>query len=117
MSSLRDAMSHAALGWVKPELDETLRQVRNEVEDDADVQRAHVMLKLSLGHEPSDEEVAKHMAAAMGERGIRGVVGDLFSTRTYRDFQAAPSTPEERRAGKERRWGRLLSKHKRTEGR
>lgn len=25
MSSLRDAMSHAALGWVKPELDETLR--------------------------------------------------------------------------------------------
>lgn len=32
MSSLRDAMSHAALGWVKPELDETLRQVRNEVE-------------------------------------------------------------------------------------
>ncbi|MNM37467.1 Chemotaxis protein CheA [compost metagenome] len=32
MSSLRDAMSHAALGWVKPELDETLRLVRNEVE-------------------------------------------------------------------------------------
>lgn len=32
MSTLRDAMSHAALGWVKPELDETLRQVRNEVE-------------------------------------------------------------------------------------
>ncbi|WP_256644226.1 Hpt domain-containing protein [Stenotrophomonas sp. 9(2022)] len=32
MSSLRDAMSHAALGWVKPELDETLRQVRHEVE-------------------------------------------------------------------------------------
>lgn len=32
MNSLRDAMSHAALGWVKPELDETLRQVRNEVE-------------------------------------------------------------------------------------
>ncbi|WP_199398909.1 Hpt domain-containing protein, partial [Stenotrophomonas pictorum] len=32
MSTLRDAMSHAALGWVKPELDETLRLVRNEVE-------------------------------------------------------------------------------------
>ncbi|WP_312366316.1 Hpt domain-containing protein [Stenotrophomonas sp.] len=32
MSTLRDAMSHAALGWVKPELDETLRQVRSEVE-------------------------------------------------------------------------------------
>lgn len=32
MSALRDAMSHAALGWVKPELDETLRQARNEIE-------------------------------------------------------------------------------------
>ncbi|MBO9827533.1 Hpt domain-containing protein [Xanthomonas sp. A2111] len=32
MSALRDAMSHAALGWVKPELDETLRQVRGEIE-------------------------------------------------------------------------------------
>ena len=32
MSTLRDAMSHAALGWVKPELDEVLRLVRNEVE-------------------------------------------------------------------------------------
>ncbi|MCD0247652.1 Hpt domain-containing protein [Xanthomonas melonis] len=32
MSALRDAMSHAALGWVKSELDETLRQARNEIE-------------------------------------------------------------------------------------
>ncbi|UNK56585.1 Hpt domain-containing protein [Pseudoxanthomonas daejeonensis] len=32
MSALRDAMSHAVLGWVKPELDETLRQARNEIE-------------------------------------------------------------------------------------
>ncbi|ALS94134.1 hypothetical protein ADT26_04100 [Xanthomonas oryzae] len=32
MSALRDAMSHAALGWVKPELDQTLRQARNEIE-------------------------------------------------------------------------------------
>ena len=43
MSALRDAMSHAALGWVKPELDETLRQVRGEieyfVEDPADTSR------------------------------------------------------------------------------
>jgi chemosensory pili system protein ChpA (sensor histidine kinase/response regulator) len=28
MSALREAMSHAVLGWVKPELDETLRLVR-----------------------------------------------------------------------------------------
>ena len=43
MNTLRDAMSHAALGWVKPELDETLRQARNEieyfVEDPADASR------------------------------------------------------------------------------
>ncbi|MDF9441060.1 response regulator [Stenotrophomonas acidaminiphila] len=43
MSTLRDAMSHAALGWVKPELDETLRQARSEieyfVEDPADASR------------------------------------------------------------------------------
>ncbi len=32
MNALRDAMSHAALGWVKPELDETLRQAQAEVE-------------------------------------------------------------------------------------
>ena len=32
MSTLRDAMSHAVLGWVKPELDETLRLARAEVE-------------------------------------------------------------------------------------
>ena len=32
MSALREAMSHAVLGWVKPELDETLRLVRQEIE-------------------------------------------------------------------------------------
>ncbi len=46
MNSLRDAMSHAALGWVKPELDETLRLVRNEVEyfaeDPADSSRMRI---------------------------------------------------------------------------
>ncbi len=32
MSALREAMSHAVLGWVKPELDQTLRLVRGEIE-------------------------------------------------------------------------------------
>ena len=32
MSALREAMSHAVLGWVKPELDETLRQAQVEIE-------------------------------------------------------------------------------------
>src|SRR5690554_1234689 len=43
MNALRDAMSHAVLGWVKPELDETLRLARAEVEyfaeDPADTAR------------------------------------------------------------------------------
>src|SRR5690554_2095029 len=30
--ALRDAIDYTALGWVKPELDETLRQARLEVE-------------------------------------------------------------------------------------
>src|SRR5688500_13605813 len=45
MSALRDAMSHAVLGWVKPELDETLRLARAEVEffaeDPTDTSRMH----------------------------------------------------------------------------
>ena len=36
MSAIRDAMSHAVLGWVKPELDETLRLARMEVESFVD---------------------------------------------------------------------------------
>ncbi|TMN20268.1 Hpt domain-containing protein [Pseudoxanthomonas sp. X-1] len=46
MSALREAMSHAVLGWVKPELDQTLRLVRGEIESFAehpeDVSRMHV---------------------------------------------------------------------------
>ncbi len=45
MSAIRDAMSHAVLGWVKPELDETLRLARAEVEffaeQPADTTRMH----------------------------------------------------------------------------
>ena len=43
MTSLRDAIDHTALGWIKPELDETLRLAKAEledyVEDPADVGR------------------------------------------------------------------------------
>jgi len=31
-TALRDAIDHTALGWVKPEIDETLRQARLEIE-------------------------------------------------------------------------------------
>ncbi len=43
MSALRHAMSHAVLGWVKPELDETLRKARAEIE-------AHVEAPAEAGH-------------------------------------------------------------------
>jgi len=43
MTALRDAIDHTALGWIKPELDETLRLAKAEledyVEDPADVGR------------------------------------------------------------------------------
>jgi chemosensory pili system protein ChpA (sensor histidine kinase/response regulator) len=42
-TALRDAIDHTALGWVKPEIDETLRQARLEIEafaeSPADVER------------------------------------------------------------------------------
>ncbi|KAF1017621.1 MAG: hypothetical protein GAK31_00889 [Stenotrophomonas maltophilia] len=50
MSSLRDAMSHAALGWVKPELDETLRQARNEVEFFAEDPSDSSRMRLCAGY-------------------------------------------------------------------
>mgnify|MGYP007075968728 CR=1 FL=1 len=33
MTALRDAIDHTALGWIKPELDETLRLAKAELED------------------------------------------------------------------------------------
>ena len=32
MSALRDAIDYTTLGWIKPELDETLRQARMAIE-------------------------------------------------------------------------------------
>ena len=50
MTALHEAIEHSALGWVKPELDETLRLVRVEVEgfadDPADTSRMRVCTEL-----------------------------------------------------------------------
>ena len=50
MSALHQAIEYSALGWVKPELDETLRQVRVEVEgfaeDPSDTSRMRVCADL-----------------------------------------------------------------------
>ena len=85
MSSLRDAMSHAALGWVKPELDETLRQVRNEVEyyaeDPADASRMRICagylhqvqgtLRMVELYAPAMvAEELEHLANAIGAGGV-----------------------------------------------
>jgi len=50
MSVLGDAMSHAALGWVKPELDETLRQARHEIECVAEEPSDTSRMRLCVGY-------------------------------------------------------------------
>ena len=51
MSALRDAIDFTTLGWIKPELDETLRQARIEIEafaeDPSDTSR---MLRNAVAH-------------------------------------------------------------------
>lgn len=50
MSALRQAMSHAVLGWVKPELDQTLRQVRGQIESFAENPADSAHLHLCVGY-------------------------------------------------------------------
>ncbi len=72
MSSLRDAMSHAALGWVKPELDETLRQVRNEVE--------YYALQLRAGRRPGALRGVRSVREGSQAAACRNLPGGRFST-------------------------------------
>ena len=52
MTALRDAIDYTTLGWVKPELDETLRQARIEIEahleDAADGASMRACARISL---------------------------------------------------------------------
>ncbi|WDS37509.1 Hpt domain-containing protein [Pseudoxanthomonas sp.] len=50
MSALREAMSHAVLGWVKPELDQTLRLVRDEIETFADNPADAARMQVCVGY-------------------------------------------------------------------
>jgi chemosensory pili system protein ChpA (sensor histidine kinase/response regulator) len=50
MSALREAMSHAVLGWVKPELDQTLRQVRGEIESFAENPADSSRMQMCVGY-------------------------------------------------------------------
>lgn len=72
-----------------------LRSERNkafkvvEVSDEsANTESRHTVytsLQLSLGHEPSDEEIERYKKARSGARSMSGVSGDLMSMRTYRE--------------------------------
>ncbi len=49
-SALRDAIDHTALGWVKPEIDETLRQARIELEGFAEDPGEPLSMETCMGH-------------------------------------------------------------------
>ncbi len=49
-SALRDAIDHTALGWVKPEIDETLRQARIEIEAFAETPGDVERMRSCAGH-------------------------------------------------------------------
>ena len=48
--ALQDAIDHTALGWVKPEIDETLRQARIELEGFADNPGDPLPMETCMGH-------------------------------------------------------------------
>ncbi len=49
-TALRDAIDHTALGWVKPEIDETLRQARIELEGFAEKPGDTLPMDTCMGH-------------------------------------------------------------------
>jgi hypothetical protein len=59
-------------------------EVGDSVESDEDYHSVMVHLLLSLGHDPSDEEVDRYMKSRAGSRSMSGVTGDLLSVQTYR---------------------------------
>ena len=49
-TALRDAIDHTALGWVKPEIDEALRQARIELEAFAEAPGEPAPMATCMGH-------------------------------------------------------------------
>ncbi|TWG89490.1 chemosensory pili system protein ChpA (sensor histidine kinase/response regulator), partial [Luteimonas sp. J16] len=49
-TALREALEHTALGWIKPELDETLRLAKAELEDYAEDQADVARMRLCAGY-------------------------------------------------------------------
>ena len=49
-TALREALEHTALGWIKPELDETLRLAKAELEDYVEDQSDVARMRLCAGY-------------------------------------------------------------------
>jgi chemosensory pili system protein ChpA (sensor histidine kinase/response regulator) len=124
-TALRDAIDHTALGWVKPEIDETLRQARLEIEafaeSPADVERMQAcagylhqvqgtlrMLELRAPAMVAEEMEQLAQALVTGKTGdldeacsalMRGVVQlpDYLERYTYRVAAAAQRAPRRAR--------------------
>ena len=60
-------------------------EVSDESENPEDFHTTHTHLQLSLGHEPSDEEIERYLKARSGSRSMSGVSGDLLSMSTYKE--------------------------------
>lgn len=48
-----------------------------------DAYTIHTHLQLSLGHDPSDDEIDRYVKSRAGSRSMSGVTGDLLSMETY----------------------------------
>ena len=99
MSALREAMSHAVLGWVKPELDETLRQVRQEIEySDKARKRVRVYRLFELFTPVSKLVIDQCLAFAKGVAGEAGVKpgGDLLSPKISTFLSGHSENPAKR---------------------
>ena len=58
-------------------------EVGDDAQKEEDFATTHSHLQLSLGHEPSDDEVERYMRSRSGSRSMSGVRGDLMDMTTY----------------------------------
>ena len=61
-----------------------VQEVGGQADDVQDEHTLHTHLQLALGHEPSEEEVARYMKSRAGSRSMSGVQGNLLSMSTYK---------------------------------
>ena len=105
MTALRDAIDTTTLGWIKPELDETLRQARHEIEafaeDPSDTSRmrfcagflhqVHGTLRMVELYAPAMvAEEMERLARALQDGG--STIGDLIA----REFRIELTVPMDR---------------------